>query len=581
MPNWNWINRMKIAQYIVEYLKSKNIDRIFGYIGGYNADILDYFCEDKNNHFVLNYNEQASAFAINTYAELKEQVGVATASGAPSFCNLIGGIANAYFDSHPCVFIMGSAHSLAVRKDKSIRQNAFEEIDAVSMVRDITKYAVKITNPNEIKYELEKAFYIAKEGRKGPVLLDIPYDIIRSEIDIDKIKSFQIPSEPKYDEINFDLIIKKLKSAKRPVILLGGGARSPKSAELITKLTEKFKIPTVATLCGLDVLAHDNECFCGFIGHYGNRYANLALKNCDFMMILGSRLDERQLGGFRTTFSEDAFIVRVDIDKPELKRKLKENLSYFCPVEKFLENLVKIDFSNFDFTKWLRLISNWKERYPSLDEDKSNVSALNFLNQISDYLPDDAIICADVGQNQMLTAQAIKLNKKRRLFNSCGYGSMGFSLPAAIGCAFAKPNTCVVSVNGDGGIQMNIQELQTLRRDNLAVNIIVLNNKCLGMIRKTQEKLFDGKDFVSVKGYEAPNFEPIAKAYDISYLRVDRVEDYTKVKDFLSQEHPTFIEVCLPMLIENNPEPGACIEMQTTILSDEDFETIEKELRNL
>lgn len=568
---------MKIAQYIVEYLKSQNIDRIFGYIGGYNADILDYFCADKNNRFILNYNEQASAFAINTYSELKEQVGVATASGAPSFCNLIAGIANAYFDSHPCVFILGSAHSLAVRKDKTIRQNAFEEIDAVLMVKDITKYAVKITNPDDIKYELEKAFHIATEGRKGPVLIDIPYDIIRTDVDINRLKSFDAPSPEKYDKIDYNLIMQKLKASKRPVILLGGGAGSINGRKLLQNLLNKVKIPSVATLCGLDILPHDNECFCGFIGHYGNRYANLALKNCDFMIILGSRLDERQLGGFRTTFASDAFIVRADIDKPELNRKLKENLSYYSSVENFLAGLLNQDFSNLDYTKWLDCISKWKERYPSLDKDKTKVSALNFLNQISDYLPDNAIICADVGQNQMLTAQAIKLDKKRRLFNSSGYGSMGFSLPAAIGCALAKPDTCVVSINGDGGIQMNIQELQTLRRDNLAVNIIVLNNKCLGMIRKTQEKLFDGKDFVSVKGYEAPVFEPIAKAYNIPYLKVDSVEKYKEVKNFLSSKHATFIELCLPMLMENNPEPGSQIEKQVPELSDEEFKTIEKE----
>lgn len=572
---------MKIAQYIVEYLKIQNIDTMFGYIGGYNADILDYFCADNNNRFILNYNEQASGFAANTYSELKEQVGVATASGAPSFCNLIAGIANAYFDSHACVFILGSAHSLAIRKDKSIRQNAFEEIDAVSMVRDITKYAVKVTNPDDIKYELEKCFYMAQEGRKGAVLLDIPYDILRSEIDVDKLKGFVSPKAEKYDSIDYDLILNKLKKAKRPVILLGGGAGDKQSRDLLKNLLEKVKIPCVATLRGLDVLPHDNECFSGFIGHYGNRYANLALKNCDFMMILGSRLDERQLGGWKTSFSKDCFVVRCDIDKPELNRKLQENLSYYSSVENLLAGFLKQDLSNLNFSNWLKLISNWKKRYPSLDDDKTKVSALNFLNQISDYLPDDAIVCADVGQNQMLTAQAIKLDKQRRLFNSAGYGSMGFSLPGAIGCALAKPDTCVISINGDGGIQMNIQELQTLRRDNLAVNIIVLNNQCLGMIRKTQEKLFDGKDFVSVKGYEAPDFEPIAKAYDIPYLKIDTVEKYKRVKDFISSKHPSFIEVCLPLEMENNPEPGNCIELQTPILSDEDFATIEKELKLL
>ena len=566
---------MKIAQYLVQYLKKQNINTIFGYIGGYNADFLDYFCEAENNRFVLNYHEQASAFAVNTYSELTNSVGVATASGAPSFCNLIAGIANAWFDSHACVFIVGSAHSLAVRKDKSIRQNAFEEIDTVSMVKDITKYAVKITNPDDIKYELEKAFFMAKEGRKGPVLVDIPYDVMRTDVDIDNIKKFVPSQTTSFDEINIDLIVNKLKTSKRPVIMLGGGAGNQKSRELIKKVLSKVKIPAVATLCGLDVLNHDNPCFSGFIGHYGNRYANLALKNCDFLLILGSRLDERQLGGFRTTL--DAYIVRIDIDKPELKRKLNENLSYYCSVEKFLDKFSEYDFSELDFSGWLNCISEWKKRYPSLEADKTQVSSLNFLNQISDYLPDNAIICADVGQNQMSVAQSIKIDKKRRLFNSGGYGSMGFSLPAAIGCAYAEPDTCIVSVNGDGGIQMNIQELQTLQRDKLAVNIIVLNNHCLGMIRKTQEKLFDGKDFVSVKGYSAPEFEGIAKAYNIPYLKIDNISKYSLVKDFISSDHSTFIEVCLPVKTENIPEPGSQIELQNPVLSDSEFRRIREE----
>lgn len=568
---------MKIADYIVKYLKSKNIDTIFGYIGGYNADILDYFCADNNNHFVLNYHEQASAFAVNTYSELKNQVGVATASGAPSSVNLIAGIANAYFDSHACLFLIGSAHSLAVRKNKTIRQNAFEEIDMVSMVKDITKYAVKITNPNDIKYELEKAFYLASEGRKGPVLVDIPYDIIRTNVDIENIKSFKIPKVPKYDKIDYDKIINQLKKAKHPVILLGGGSGSNKSRELLKNLLNQVEIPVVASLCGLDILPHNHKCFCGFIGHYGNRYANLALKNCDYMLILGSRLDERQLGGYKTSFDKNAFIVRVDIDKCELKRKVKEKLSYFCNVETFLEGLINQNIKDCDFSKWLNCINNWKNRYPSLDINKAEISSLNFLDSISNYLPEDVIICADVGQNQMSVAQALKLDNNRRLFNSCGYGSMGFSLPAAIGCAYAKRDTCIISINGDGGIQMNIQELQTLQRDKLPINIIVLNNNCLGMIRKTQEKLFNGKDFVSVKGYEAPDFEPIAKAYNIPYLKIDNVEKYSDIKNFISDNHPTFIEVCLPVKMENVPEPGNCIELQFPQLKNEEFEIIKKE----
>ena len=201
---------MKIAQFIVDFLKSKEIRTIFGYIGGYNADILELFCDDPENRFVLNYNEQAASFAVNTYANLIGNVGVATASGAPSFCNMIPGIANAYFDSHACVFLVGSAHSLATRKDKSIRQNAFEEIDAVSMVKDITKYAVKITRPEDVRYELEKCFYVASSGRKGPVLIDIPYDIIRMDVEIDQLRSYESPEEYQYDKFNYAKIVKFL-----------------------------------------------------------------------------------------------------------------------------------------------------------------------------------------------------------------------------------------------------------------------------------------------------------------------------------------------------------------------------------
>lgn len=559
---------MKVSQYIVRYLKSKGIHTVFGYIGGYNADMLDCFCADKGNRFVLNYHEQASAFAVNTYAELTGKVGVATASGAPSFCNMVAGIANAYFDSHPCVFILGSAHSLAVRKDKSIRQNAFEEIDAVSMVKDITKYAVKVTNPEDVRYELEKCFCMASEGRKGPTVIDIPYNIIRSDIDIHVARPYVVPERCVYDEIDFDEIASRLRAAKRPLILLGGGAGSAESREALKVLLDKVRVPVVASLCGLDILPHDHNCFAGFVGHYGNRYANLAMKHSDFLLILGSRLDERQLGGFKTRLSDDVFIVRVDMERPELKRKLPENLSYCSSVEVFLSGLLNQDLSGLNFSQWIDCIARWKMRYPSIDVDVKNLGPLNFIRRLSSVLPRDAIICSDVGQNQMCVAQAMRLDGERRLFNSAGYGSMGFSLPAAIGCAFAKPGTCIVSVNGDGGIQMNIQELQTLRRDNLPVNIIVLNNHCLGMIRKTQEKLFNGKDFISVNGYAAPDFAKIAKAYDMSYMCVDSVEDCEKVGEFISDDHPTFIEVNLPMIMENVPEPGGSIEGQYPELSE-------------
>lgn len=563
---------MKVAKYVTQFLEH-HIHLLWGYIGGFNADILEVFCENPDNHFVLNYHEQASAFAINAYAALRETPAVATASGAPSACNLVAGIANAYFDSNPCVFIIGSPHSLAVRKDKTLRQNAFEEIDMVHLVSDITKYAVKINDAKDIQYELQKAFHIANTGRKGPVLVDIPYNIAREDIEVSVLSSYE-PEPKTYDAIDIQRIKEILKSAKKPVILVGGGARQDSVRQKLKELLDKIHIPTVASLCGLDVLSHNHPCFRGFIGHYGNRYANLAVANTDCLIVLGSRLDERQLGGYRTELQPNAKIIRVDVDKPELGRKFNETVSIYSTVENFLEALLAQDYNDFDYSKWLALTDDFKKRYPSHDVETNSHSANNFLHTISDYLSDDCVICADVGQNQMCVAQAIKLDNDRRLINSAGYASMGFSLPAAIGAAYARPGTMVLSVNGDGGIQMNIQELHTLKRDNLPVNIVVLNNYCLGMIRKTQEKLFQGKTFVSVDGYSTPDFEAISKGYGIDYIKIESSEEYVKLKDFLSDDSPRFIEVKLPVLMENYPEPGDVIDKQTPQLSAEEYARI-------
>lgn len=570
---------MKAAKYISQFLEKKN-NVLWGYIGGFNADILEHFCENTNNKFILNYHEQAASFAANAYAVITETPSIAIASGAPSACNLVGGIANAYFDSIPCVFIVGSPHSLAIRKDKRIRQNAFEEIDIVHLVSDITKYAVALRDARDIKYELEKAFHIATTGRKGPVLIDIPYNIAREEVDCANLRSFK----PQTD-LSLQLDIKKIlaifKDSKRPLILVGGGARSSKARMLLRELLNKVEIPVVASLCGLDVLSHDHSCYLGFIGHYGNRYANIAVANADCLVVLGSRLDERQLGGYRTKLNDNVKVIRVDIDPHELGRKFRETISIESSVESFLTSLTKANYQNINFDSWVRIVQQWKKRYPSYISDSKILSANNFMHKISDYLPEDCIICADVGQNQMSVAQAIRLDKNRRLLNSAGYGSMGFSLPAAIGAAYAKPSTVILSVNGDGGIQMNIQELHTIKRDNLPIKIIVLNNSCLGMIRKTQEKLFKGKTFVSVDGYSLPNFESVAKAYGIKYLKITRISEDQKLENHLRSNEPCFIEVVLPTKMVNIPEPGDTIDGQYPLLTRFEKIQINNELKHL
>lgn len=565
---------MKLARYVAKTLSDGGIDAVFGHIGGFNVDLVDAITEGQTRKFVLNYHEQGAAFAANAYALAGEKIGVATSSGAPSTCNLIAGIANAFFDSVPCLFLVGSVHSKAVRTSPEIRQNAFEELDMVSLVAGITKYAVKVDNPKDIRYCLEKALYIAKDGRKGPVVVDIPYDVARAEINTDELRSFIPRQERQLEPLHVREFVKILENSKRPLLLLGGGARSTTSKLSLRTLLDKVAIPTVASLCGLDALPHDHPCFVGFIGHYGNRYANFALANCDALIVLGSRLDERQIAGDKSRFAPNAKIVRVDIDPVELGRHLPEHISICSTVENFLNSAIDEEYQAHRYEKWHEVISKWKRRYPSHDMRFDEVNAHNFLHTISDYLPQNAIICADVGQNQMFTAQSLRLGAAHKLLNSAGYGSMGFSLPAAIGAAYAQPTSTVISINGDGGLQMNLQELQVIKRDHLPIKIIVFNNNCLGMIRRLQERIFDDRTVVSVQGYESADYTSIAAAYGLEYVSIDSPDQYHVTKDWFQGTSSVLIEVKLPQKIMNNPEPGAAIDLQTPLLSQSENERI-------
>lgn len=568
---------MKVSDYIAQHLVNNGIKTIFGHLGGFNADIVDAIYQTNKLRYVLGYHEQASSFAANSHSVLSETVSVATASGAPSACNMIPGIANAFFDSNACLFIVGSVHSKSVKKSKEIRQNAFEEIDFVSMVSGISKYAAKVNVAEDIRYHLERAMYEAQEGRKGPVVLDIPYDVAREEIYVEGLRGFVSCVEPCEGLIEVDKVIEILRKAKKPLFLLGGGARSRESRLLLLELLEKVKIPSVASLCGLDVLAHDHDCFLGFIGHYGNRYANFAIANCDCLIVLGSRLDERQLGGRKSCFAPEAQIVRVDIDKVELGRILPETLSVNAKVEDFLQLLSAEKFVGCDYASWRSVLQSWKSRYPSYDLADTKVNPNTFFHVISDFLRDDAIICSDVGQAQMCVAQSLRLDKQRRLLNSAGYGSMGFSLPAAIGAACVDEKRQVISVSGDGGFQMNIQELQTIKREKLPVTVIIVNNSCLGMIRRLQERMYGNRTVASVEGYSVPDYGAIARGYGLPYTQITSPKQYGSLREMLSRSSPKVIELIVRREMINIPEPGECIDKQNPLLPDSENLQIKKE----
>ena len=564
---------MKLSDYIAEYLANRGINVMFGYTGGSIADLVDSVCCSSKIKFVENYHEQASAFAANAYALLSQKPSVCVATSGPGACNLINGIANAFFDSIPCVFITGNAHSMAARPNSSIRQNAFQETDIVSMVKGITKYAAYLDNPENIKYELDKAFYEAENARKGPVLIDIPYDIMRKDIKPESLKAFY-PEAKLYDDCDEEKVVNIIKDSKRPLILLGGGALGCR--EKLFTFVSKAKIPVISSLRALDLFPHENDYFVGFIGSYGNRWANLAVKYCDMLLVLGSRLDERQMGNVKHDFAPNAQIIRVDIDECELPRKVDA----FClhlATEKFLDLMVEKDIKT-DCKDWLSVIHKWREDFPSVSKTKHEAG--RFIDFISRKAKPNTVFCSDVGQNQMCVAQSIYLDDGKRLINSAGLGAMGFSLPAAIGAAYFGAEN-VISFNGDGGIQMNIQELQTVKRDDLPIHIIVMNNHCLGMIRKLQEKLFEQRYHASIYGFSSPDFCKLADAYGLLSYKVLSVDDYVGAAKFVLDNRNGLIEVDLPVVMQANPEPYSKIYEQSPLLSDVEKKRVESELENI
>ena len=521
---------MKASDYIVEYLLRQNITDVFGYPGGMVTHLMDSLSKFPIKSHVT-YHEQGAAFAACGYAQTTGKVGVAYATSGPGATNLITGICNAYFDSIPTLFITGQVNTFEYKGDLGVRQRGFQETDIVSIVSPVTKYAVRITDATKLKWYLDYAFYIAQEGRRGPVLLDIPMDIFRADIDPQSMKGFEAPVYNR--DTSFDKLKETLSKASRPVILAGSGIKTSNAADKFNEVIRKHDIPVVTTMLAVDT-AKDSY---GFIGAYGTRTANFIVAKSDLVISLGARLDVRQTGARRENFAPDAVIVRVEIDAGELSLRVHDDeIQIHADVNDVLDTLLEADTR--DLTVWNDVCRKIREELKDIDDRLPN----KYVSRISELIPENSVITTDVGQNQVWVAQSFKVKDGQRIFFSGGHGAMGYSLPAAIGCALAD-GKAVYSFQGDGGIQMNIQELQTIARENLPVKIILFNNSALGMIRHFQEMYFEDNYVQTVPsgGYTVPDFGAIAAAYKIPYRCIGKVEE---IDDSLfDAEGPQFVEV--------------------------------------
>lgn len=505
---------MKASDFIASCIAEHGVRYVFGYVGGMVAHLVDSIYRSLKLEMVSTLHEQGAGFAADGYARSTGITGVALATSGPGATNLLTPLADCFFDSIPAVFITGQVNTYEYQKFPSIRQNAFQETDIVSIARPITKYAVMIRDVAELRYELEKAFYIAQEGRKGPVLLDIPMDIQRSEFDFETAKTYQHEGQTnQVDAACVEKVVELLESSQRPLVLVGHGVRLAGAVEELRLFLKRAGIPAVASLMGIDCLRSADELSLGLIGTYGNRGANIALASADTILVLGSRLDIRQIGANTDVF-KDKNIIQVDIDRHQLDCNQLKKVTIEASVKEFIDQLLAYSF-NLRIDAWRKKVAELKIEFPSWKNiDGEPLKPNSIITQIFSHLKESDLICTDVGQHQLWAAQSARIKDNMRMLTSGGLGSMGFSLPAAIGASMSHRRAIVIS--GDGGFQMNIQELETIKRRQLPIKIIIMNNHALGMIRQFQDDYFSSRYASSVEDYSTPDFEKVAAAYGLS-----------------------------------------------------------------
>ena len=525
---------MNAAEYIVQVLKSEGIDTVFGYQGGNITYLVDAISREENIKYVQTYHEQGAAFAANSYAQVSQKFGVAAASSGPGAINMINGIANAYYDSVPCLFLTGNINTAVMRESNQIRQNGFQETDIVGMVKGITKYARTVYKPEQLPQMLRQALCCMQKERPGPVLLDIPHNIQRMELK-ESIKQVRLKKSHLAVTVDaaFETVNKELKAARHPVLLLGNGSRGRRERILLKELLGRFPMPTVVSLCGKDAVPNNHPCYRGMIGSYALPYSNLILQKADFVLALGTRMDERQRAVDADKFLQKAYVVHVDIDQNELGHVKKDAFCLHMSVEQFLTGFLdNAEEGTEDLHRaWVEETGRWMRTPEAGGESIYGHAFKKKLTEILGEVVSDCVVCVDVGNHQMAAAQILNIGEGSWYLNSAGHGCMGYALPAAIGAYYAAPDKEVIMIAGDGGFMMNLQELQLIKREKIPITIVVVNNRGLGMIENYQKLAMDGRLYGSRWGYEAADFCKVAKAFGLDYCSYCGTKDGALLKD--------------------------------------------------
>jgi len=552
---------MKGDEFISRYLASQGVERVYEVIGGMIARIVDAAGLIGEPRIVDCHHEQAAAFAAEGEGRLTGVPGVAMGTSGPGAINLLTGLGSCHFDSTPAVFITGQVNRAEQKGTRAIRQLGFQETDIVAMAEPIAKAAWRVTEPEELPRLLGEAFLLARSGRPGPVLLDVPMDIQGAEIDAE-IPSGPIPllvPEPSFDGLGE--ILRDLADAERPLILAGGGVNAGRARDEVRRFAEAVGVPVVHSLMAVDVLPYRHPLRVGMIGTYGNRWANIALGSCDALLVLGSRLDIRQTGADVDAFKAGRTIHHVDVDPGELNNRVTGVCAVTGELSAFLAAAAEIapSVAAGDHSGWIEAIAESRRTWPDTAELRE-IEGINpnvVMHELSARAPvAPAAYAVDVGQHQMWAAQSLELDGGTRFLTSGGMGAMGSALPMALGAALAGGGRPVVMVAGDGAFQLNLQELETVRRNALPIKLVVLNNRCHGMVRQFQETYFDERYQSTLWGYSTPDFARVAQAYGLSAAAVSEPGDLVAAVERLwaDPDEPYLLEVAIDTMANAYPK---------------------------
>ena len=552
--------KIKVAKYISEFLVNNDITDCFMVTGGGAMHLDDALGHQEGLNCVFNHHEQACSIAAEGYTRMTGKIAAVCVTSGPGGTNAITGVMGGWVDSIPMFVISGQVKRETTTwscPELGLRQLGDQEFDIINSVSNMTKYAVMLTNPDETAYHLEKALYLALNGRGGPVWIDVPLDVQGAMIDTDDLIHFNPEAEkpwhvPKIKDEVVDTILQKIKSAKAPLVLVGTGIRLGDAENELLEVLDKLRIPVVTAWNANDAVAFDNPYFVGMPGTVGTRSGNFAIQNCDLLLSLGCRLNIRMIGYNHYDFAKNAYKIIVDIDPRELiKPTIKPDMPVNADVKDLLSEILERNYQPEEkHESWLKWCRNLLNRYPATMDSYYNngetlINPYVFIDKLFNHLQeDDRIICGN-GSACVITFQACKIKQGQRMFTNSGCAAMGYGFPAAVGVAVADNSKRTICIDGDGSIMMNIQEIATVAHNNLNIKLLIINNNGYHSIRQTQTNLFK-PPFVGIdsnSGISFPSFEKIAEAFGIKYFMLDNEKNCDEVLyDALHCEGPCICE---------------------------------------